>query len=329
LTRGTPSGQRRTASPATLGLAIGFVQRLERPHRLARKLRQGQARSRRESPRSADRPPGRRGRRPVGPSQHAPCLPRACFSGDAAGEGLRSTASKVSSPTAARSSGRSADRRSPRHAGRRMRCDVARPEVGDSPVRQLDQAVMSGSGCTTTSKRSYGRAGTGGASITSEALFISVAESIVILPPSPGRMPSACLTVTSSAQSRERPRKGPPLAVIVNDPQAPGGWPASSCEACARSHRHDLRSVASARAVKSSPPTTSDSLSPAPVDAPPERRHGGPKARLSRPAVQHEIGARLDDHRTTPRAAEHLPPVRRLGGERRGALVHQRFRPTP
>ena len=71
--------------------------------------------------------------------------------------------------------------------------------------------------------RSYGVPNRWWASITSRPLFISVAESIVILPPIAhvGCL-SACSTVTSSSSARVRPRNGPPEAVMTSRSTAPG-----------------------------------------------------------------------------------------------------------
>ncbi len=118
-------------------------------------------------------------------------------------------------------------------------------------------------GCTTTSMRSYGVPNRWCASITSRPLFISVAESIVILPPiaQVGCL-SASLTSTSSSEASERPRNGPPEAVITSRSTAPGGSPAISwCSAeCSESTGISWAPVASASGITRSPPTTSDSL---------------------------------------------------------------------
>src|SRR4051812_3756095 len=118
-------------------------------------------------------------------------------------------------------------------------------------------------GCTTTSMRSYGMPNRWWASMSSRPLFISVAESMVILPPIAhvGCL-SACSTVTSSSSPRVRPRNGPPLAVSTSLSTVPGASPASSwCSAeCSESTGMSAAPVASASAVTSSPPTTSDSL---------------------------------------------------------------------
>src|ERR1700753_3830403 len=64
--------------------------------------------------------------------------------------------------------------------------------------------------CTTMSIRSYAVPNRWWASITSRPLFISVAESIVILPPiAQVGCASACSIVTSRSSSITRPRNGP------------------------------------------------------------------------------------------------------------------------
>ena len=78
-------------------------------------------------------------------------------------------------------------------------------------------------GCTTTSIRSYGVPNRWWASISSSPLFISVAESIVILPPiAHVGCASACSTVTWLSSSAVRPRNGPPDAVRITRSTVPG-----------------------------------------------------------------------------------------------------------
>src|SRR3954447_6698154 len=118
-------------------------------------------------------------------------------------------------------------------------------------------------GCTTTSMRSYGVPKRWCASISSRPLFISVAESIVILPPmSQVGWRSASATVTSSSSARERPRNGPPLAVSTSLVTLPGRSPAISWASaeCSESTGTICAPVASASCMTSSPPTTRDSL---------------------------------------------------------------------
>ena len=178
-------------------------------------------------------------------------------------------------------------------------------------------------GARRTSIRSYGVPNRWWASISSRPLFISVAESIVILPPiAQVGCASACSTVTSCSCARVRPRNGPPLAVIVRRSTAPGGWPASSwCSAvCSESTGTICAPVASASALTSSPPTTSDSLLASARSMPsPSVATVGPRPGRADERVQHEIGAGLDDEPHEPLgAAEHLPVGPRLRGARRG-----------
>src|SRR5439155_1134344 len=111
--------------------------------------------------------------------------------------------------------------------------------------------------------RSYGVPNRWWASMSSRPLFISVAESIVILPPiaQVGCL-SASSTVTPSRSARARPRNGPPDAVRSSLSTVPGRSAASSwCSAeCSESTGMSAAPVASASAVTSSPPPTSDSL---------------------------------------------------------------------
>ncbi len=99
--------------------------------------------------------------------------------------------------------------------------------------------------------------------MSSRPLFISVAESIVILPPI---AQVGCLrassTVTSARSARRRPRNGPPLAVRTRRSTVPAPSPSRSwCSAeCSESTGMIRAPVASASCVTSSPPTTSDSL---------------------------------------------------------------------
>src|SRR3954470_7612965 len=130
-----------------------------------------------------------------------------------------------------------------------------------APSHSVTRAWAIDCGCTTTSIRSYGVPNRWWASISSRPLFISVAESIVILPPI---VQVGCLRASSTvtcSRSR-RPRNGPPLAVMISLSTTPGGSPVSRwCSAvCSESIGTSCAPVASASAVTSSPPTTSDSL---------------------------------------------------------------------
>ncbi len=101
------------------------------------------------------------------------------------------------------------------------------------------------------------------ASISSSPLFISVAESIVILPPiAHVGCASACSTVTWLSSLAVRPRNGPPEAVRITRSTVPARseeiswWIAE----CSESTGMIAAPVACASCVTSSPPTTSDSL---------------------------------------------------------------------
>jgi hypothetical protein len=72
---------------------------------------------------------------------------------------------------------------------------------------------------------------------------------------------SACSTVTSSSSPRVRPRNGPPDAVTTSRSTLERSPPISWCSAeCSESTGISCAPVASASAITSSPPTTSDSL---------------------------------------------------------------------
>ena len=166
-------------------------------------------------------------------------------------------------------------------------------------------------GCTTTSIRSYGVPNSQCASITSRPLFISVAESIVILPPiAQVGCASACSTVTSSSSARARPRNGPPEAVMVRRSTVPGRSPSISwCSAeCSESTGMSCAPVASQSAITSSPPTTSDSLlASATSIALGERDDRGPEAGGADDRVEHEVGAGLGDEPHEPLRARRAP----------------------
>src|SRR4051794_12385735 len=135
--------------------------------------------------------------------------------------------------------------------------------ASDAPSHRCTSAWTIACGWTTTSIRSYGTPNKWCASISSRPLFISVDESIVILPPIAhvGCL-SASSTVTLSSCSRERPRNGPPLAVSTSLATVPGASPAISwCSAeCSESTGITCPPVASESCITSSPPTTRDSL---------------------------------------------------------------------
>src|SRR3712207_366697 len=137
------------------------------------------------------------------------------------------------------------------------RCASAAPSASRTYEWTID------CGCTTTSMRSYGVRKRWWASMTSRPLFMSVAESTVILPPiAHVGWRSASSTVTPSSSSRVRPRNGPPDAVRTSLVTVPGRSEARSwCSAeCSESTGMTAAPVASASAMTRSPPTTSDSL---------------------------------------------------------------------
>src|SRR5215211_772972 len=182
------------------------------------------------------------------------------------GKASRSGGSNSSAPISARSSVRTGTSTrsgwwSAYAIGTRMsgcpRCASVAPSQSETSAWTID------CGCTTTPIRSYGVPKSQCASITSRPLFISVAESIVILPPiAHVGWRSAASTVTSASWARLRPRNGPPDAVSVSRSTVPGRSPSTSwCSAeCSESTGISCAPVASESAITSSPPTTSDSL---------------------------------------------------------------------
>ena len=167
--------------------------------------------------------------------------------------------------------------------------------------------------------------------MTSRPLFISVAESIVILPPmSQVGCCSACSTVTDSSSARERPRNGPPDAVRTSlsiVPRRPCSAPISWCSAeCSESTGMICAPVASASAVTSSPPTTSDSLLASARSMPSvSATIVGPRPAEPTIALSTRSASAFGDQLDEPlRPGEHLalgPRLRRAG---RGVGVRQR-----
>ena len=163
---------------------------------------------------------------------------------------------------------------------------------------------------------------------------MSVAESIVILPPiAQVGCASASSTVTSASSARVRPRKGPPLAVIVRLATAPGGCPAISwCSAvCSESIGRIRAPVASASAVTSSPPTTSDSLL-ASARSMPSPRAATVGARPAEPTSAFSTRSASDSstRRTSPSAPASTRPSVQLSAARAAASPSARaIRVTP
>ena len=95
--------------------------------------------------------------------------------------------------------------------------------ASSAPSRNRTIAWTIDCGWTATSIRSYGTPNRKWASITSSPLFISVAESIVILAPiDQVGWASAWSGVTAARSAAERPRNGPPEAVITSDSTVSG-----------------------------------------------------------------------------------------------------------
>ena len=165
--------------------------------------------------------------------------------------------------------------------------------------------------------------------MTSRPLFISVAESIVILPPiaQVGCL-SACSTVTSSSSARERPRNGPPDAVTTSRSTVPARSPAISwCSAeCSESTGISCAPVASASAVTSSPPTTSDSLLASATSMPSvSATIVGPRPAEPTMALSTRSASDSATSRTSPSGPASTSPLGpRLGRARGGVGVGER-----
>ena len=165
--------------------------------------------------------------------------------------------------------------------------------------------------------------------MTSRPLFISVAESMVILPPiDQVGWRSASSTVTSSSSARVRPRNGPPEAVSTSSRRScRARSPASSwCSAeCSESTGRICAPVASASCMTSSPPTTSDSLLASARSIPsPSVATVGPRPALPTQRVEHQVGLGLEHQpdqalcaRRAPRRRSTPPPRARRRRRRR------------
>ena len=169
----------------------------------------------------------------------------------------------------------------------------------------------------------------GSASMTSRPLFMSVAESIVILPPmSHVGCASASSTVTSASSARVRPRNGPPDAVSTSFSTVPGRSPASSwCSAeCSEStgricapvrlgQRHDELAADDERLL----------VGQREVDPLAERRDRRAEAGRADERVEDEVGAGLEHEPHEPLGAdEHLAVGPRLGRARARVGVGER-----
>ena len=125
-----------------------------------------------------------------------------------------------------------------------------------------------------------GRPNSQRASITSSALFISVAESMVILRPMRQvGWRSACSTVTSARSARDRPRNGPPVPVRTTRSTDDGpGLPCSAWKMalCSLSTGTSLPPVRAASSVTRAPAMTRVSLLATATVLP--RLQGGPRS---------------------------------------------------
>ena len=184
-------------------------------------------------------------------------------------------------------------------------------------------------GCTTTSIRSYGVPNSQCASITSRPLFISVAESIVILPPiAQVGCRSAARRVTSrelgAAAAAERAARrgqrealdGPgPLALDQLVQRGVLGVDRDQLRAGGLAERHHELTADDERLL----------VGERDVDALGERDDRRPQAGRADDRVEHEVGAGLGDE---PHEAlgprEHLAVGPGLAGARRGVAVAQR-----
>ena len=268
----------------------------------------------------------RRGRRAPRPrwrrsARTAPCRRRARPRAPARrhGKASRSGASKVRLPTATRS------RRATGSVGALgvvQRVGDRHPHVGQPEVREhravaeRDEAVDDR--LRVHDARRSARRGAPNrwwASITSRPLFISVAESIVILPPIDhvGWLERLLDGHRFELGRGVRPRNGPPEAVIVRRSIVPGPFARSATiswwsAACSESTGMICAPVASASAVTSSPPTTSDSLLASARSIPsPSATTVGPSPAEPTIAFRTRSAPRLDDQLGEPVGpAEHL-----------------------
>ncbi len=128
-----------------------------------------------------------------------------------------------------------------------------------------------------------------------------------------------------------RPRKGPPLAVIVRRSTTPAGWPASSwCRAvCSEFDGDQLRAGGlRKRADELAADDQRLLVGEREVDALAERRHRRPETGGADERVEHELRAGLDDQLDeTLRAGKDLTIRPRLGGARSGVGVNERDPP--
>ena len=191
-----------------------------------------------------------------------------------------------------------------------------------APSHSLTSAWTIDCGCTTTSMRSYGVPNSQWASITSRPLFISVAESIVILPPiAQVGWRSASSTVTPRPARAARPRNGPARGgehQRVDRARALAGEQLVQ-RGVLRVDRHELRAR---RLAQRHHQLAADHerllVGERDVDALGEGHDGRAQAGRPDDGVEHEVGAGLRHEADEPlRPAQHLavrPGLRRAGG---------------
>ena len=165
--------------------------------------------------------------------------------------------------------------------------------------------------------------------MTSRPLFMSVAESIEILPPmSQVGCASASSTLTSSRSARVRPRNGPPEAVRTSFSIVPGRSPAmqlvqrgvlgvdgQDLRAGRLGERHHELAADDERLL----------VGEREVDALAERRDGRAEAGRADERVEHEVGAGLEHELDEPLGArQHLAVGPLLGRARAGVGVGER-----
>src|SRR4051794_18152519 len=149
--------------------------------------------------------------------------------------------------------------------------------------------------------------------MSSRPLFISVAESIVIFPPMAqvGWLSASC-TVTPSRSAADRPRNGPPEAVITRRSTVPArpSLSMSWCSAeCSESTGITRAPVASASCMTSSPPTTSDSLLASARSIPsPSVATVGPRPALPTSPLRTRSASDSTTRRTRPSAPANTSP---------------------
>ena len=201
------------------------------------------------------------------------------------------------------------------------------------PSQSCTSAWMIDCGCTTTSMRSYGVPNRWWASITSRPLFISVAESIVILPPI---VHVGCLSASSTVTSCE--------VALAAAERAAGGGDDQLLDHAGRLageqvvHRGvlgvDRDQLGAGGLGQRGHELAADDerllVGQRDVDALGERDDRRAEAGGADDRVEHEVGAGLGDELDEPLGAgEHLAAGPGLGGARGGVASVSAIRVTP